>query len=192
MRFERVPSIVANIEETTPEPHRIYFIATSTPSADWSAPVTSIVDKGDTWAKRINRGLRSTLEPTLFLGADDVLFHPGWLTSALGMLDGVVAVNDLHNPKGTLALVSREYANLGTIDGQRGIAHEGYRHNFVDDELFGTAQFRGRFTYCREAVVEHLHPCAGKAEDDETYRLGRESWEADEALHKARCALWTR
>jgi hypothetical protein len=38
------------------------------------------------------------------------------------------------------------------------------------------------------SVVEHMHPIAGKAPDDEVYRQGRESVQADQELFAKRLA----
>jgi hypothetical protein len=150
---------------------------------------------GGTWGGRLNKLFGCTTEPYLFLGADDVRFHPGWLDAAIATMeqvDGVVAVNDLWNPRGTLALVSRRYLleEGGTVDDSGAIIHEGYRHCYSETELFETAQSRGRFAYCAEAVVEHLHPAAGKAVDDAVYQLGTAAFEADQALYLSRRHLW--
>jgi hypothetical protein len=49
----------------------------------------------------------------------------------------------------------------------------------------------GRGDYLAESVVEHLHPVAGKADDDEVYRLGFASLDADTALYQSRRHLWS-
>ena len=192
MRPAKLTPLVENIAEVTPEPHTVYFIATPELAHAAHLPDSAqvILDDGASWAKRINLGYRETSEPYLFLGADDILFHPGWLAAALAVMDeGVVIVNDLHNPHGTMALVARTYADRGTIDGP-GLLHEGYRHNYVDGELFGTARSRGRLVECPESVVEHLHPAAGKAQDDWVYEIGRAAWDDDTALYNRRHHLW--
>lgn len=197
MRPAKLAPLLANITEATPEPHTVYFIATPelAHAADRMGDLTGahpILDEGGSWAKRINLGYRETTEPYLFLGAEDVLFHPGWLSAALAVMDdGVVVVNDLHNPHGTMALVARSYADLGTIDGESGILHEGYRHNYPDTECWGTAHHRGRLARCPESIVEHLHHEAGKAEIDEVYRIGLAAWHEDTTVYNSRLHLWT-
>lgn len=153
------------------------------------------LDGGGTWAQRINLAYYRLGAPYLFTGADDIRFHEGWLDAALAVMrrvEGVVVVDDLHNPFGTMALVSREYVEeYGTIDGD-GVVHEGYRHNYVDNELFETARYWGKLAYAPESVVEHLHPNAGKGDDDEVYRLGISSLAEDRALYDRRRLLWIR
>jgi hypothetical protein len=191
MRPRMLAPLAENIREATPEPHTVYFIATGDCAEAVNAipDVHPIYDRGGTWAERINRGVEATTEPSLFLGAEDVLFHPGWLTAALAIRSFVTVVNDLHNPAGTMALVRRGYVEFGTVDGPE-LLHDGYAHNFVDTEFFETARSRGALAYCEDSIVEHLHPAAGKALDDAVYRLGRRRLEDDRRLYEQRRPLW--
>jgi hypothetical protein len=47
----------------------------------------------------------------------------------------------------------------------------GVEQYFVDTALHSIAKATGRLVYVPDVVVEHLHPCAGKAPLDETYRV---------------------
>jgi hypothetical protein len=76
----------------------------------------------------------------------------------------------------THSLVHADYRECGTLDEPWKLLHEGYWHNFVDDELVGTAMLRGTFAMAGDAHVEHLHPNWRKAADDETYRRGMASF----------------
>lgn len=144
--------------------------------------------------KITNEGYRHTDEPWVLLGADDVRFHAGWweATESLRMADyGVIGTNDLGNPRviagnfSTHPMLSRDYIEkCGTVDGS-GILHEGYRHLYADDELIATAIVRDAWAFCRESVVEHLHPCWGKSEMDETYRLA-------DVHHQSDAETWMR
>jgi hypothetical protein len=123
--------------------------------------------RGD-YAIKINTVYRATSEPLIFLGADDLRFHPGWYEAATARLDGkvgVVGTNDLGSPRvlrgehATHSLVTREYADRhGTIDGPGQILFEGYVHEYVDDELVGTAKKRRAWVFAGDSHVEHLHP----------------------------------
>ena len=73
-------------------------------------------------------------------------------------------------------------------DGPGVVCHEGYAHWFVDDELVTAAKQRDTWTAAPHAKVEHLHPLWGLAEDDETYRLGREHIAEDKTLFEKRLA----
>lgn len=120
------------------------------------------------YARKINAGYRATTEALLFLAADDLRFHPGWYEAAVAKLTdgiGVVGTNDLGSPRvmagehATHSLVTRDYADrFGTIDGPGEILHEGYPHEWVDDELVGTAKYRGAWAMALDSHVEHLHP----------------------------------
>lgn len=165
------------------------------------------------YAKKINHGIRITDEPWIFQAGDDIRFHPGWIDAALaaardptlrpqprqGVLAParVIGTNDLCNPRvmsgrhSVHNLVHRSYVEEhGTIDEPGKLLHEGYRHNFCDDELIATARRRGEFVFARKAVVEHLHPLHTKGEMDRTYRLGQAGFDVDRRLHAMRRRLW--
>lgn len=152
------------------------------------------------WARKINHGLRETAFDWVLTGADDLRFHKGWLDKALDVhrTTGacVVGTNDRGNSRvvqglhATHNLIHRDYLECGTIDADGVVVHEGYAHNFVDDELVGTAGHWGTWAFARDAVVEHLHPDWRKGEMDDVYRLGKSSFEADRALFKRRQLLW--
>ncbi len=137
-----------------------------------------------TFPEKVNYAYSVTGEPWLFLTGDDVKFHAGWAEELLRVAAGtgalVVGSNDLANPRSEDGshsphmLISRQYiADQGASwDGRGVVCHEGYRHMFVDDEIVTVAKQRGVFAFAKDAVVEHLHPVAGKAEVDATYRLG--------------------
>lgn len=142
------------------------------------------------YARKINTAYRLTTHPLLFLAADDVHFHPGWferVASRLGDGIEVVGTNDLGNRRvmagvhSTHTLVTRNYVDTqGTIDGPGEVLHEGYAHEYVDDEFIETAKMRGAFAHATDAIVEHLHPFWEKAPTDPLYdahwqrmRMGR-------------------
>jgi hypothetical protein len=165
------------------------------------AKVLDFTDEGQpgTFAEKVNAGYRRTHEPWLFLAGDDVRFASGWLDHAQAAArDGfdVIGTNDLHNPRvtagehGTHLLIRRSYVDEqgASWDGPKVVAHEGYRHWWVDDEIVFVAKQRGTWTSAPRSVVEHLHPLWGNATDDETYRLGRSSAEQDRALFEERLA----
>lgn len=170
----------------------------------WADAGAEVIIKPDgdhpgTFAEKVNLGYLHTSEPWLFLTGDDVVFQPGWLDHAQhAARDGadVVGTNDLHNPRvisgehATHMLIRRAYVDEqgASWDGPKVLAHEGYRHWFVDDELVTVAKQRGAWVAARHARVEHRHPLWGLAEDDDTYRLGRDSAEADRELFTERLA----
>lgn len=155
--------------------------------------------RGD-YARKINEGIARTTAEHLFLAADDLAFHPGWYEAAAALLDGpigVVGTNDICNPRtmrgdhATHCLVARWYSELGTIDGQPGLLHEGYRHEYVDDELVGTAKHRRAWAFAADSIVEHLHPLASKAPMDDQYAAQGMRMRASRAEFDRRRQLWT-
>lgn len=155
------------------------------------------VGTAGTFAEKVNVGYRRTREPWLFLVGDDVKFRSGWLDHAqavAGDTFGVVGTNDLGNPRvtrgehATHLLVRRSYVDEvgASWDGPGVVAHEGYRHWFVDDEIVAAAKQRGLWTMALSSVVEHMHPLFGKAEGDEVYRLGQSFAEQDKELFERR------
>lgn len=165
----------------------------------WAAAGAQVI-VGDkvTFAKKVNLGYAKTSEPWLFLCGDDVKFHAGWLDHAQHVAESleahVVGTNDLGNPRvmagdhATHLLVRRSYVDEvgASWDGPGVVAHEGYRHWFVDDELVTAAKQRGVWQMALGSVVEHLHPFWGKGESDEVYELGNAASEQDGKLFRAR------
>jgi hypothetical protein len=153
------------------------------------------------YARKINTGYRGTWEPLMFLGADDLEFHEGWFAAVTAELRpgvGVVGTNDLGSQRvmagdhSTHSLVTREYADEhGTADEHGAILHEGYDHEYVDDELVGTAKSRGAWAFAEYARVEHLHPDWGKAPVDDLYAAQRNRMRRSRALFERRRHLWT-
>lgn len=206
-RAHRVVPLVESIRAATPAA-RIVFC--TTPGDD---DVVRAVDAlglerftvgryqtGD-WARKINTGYRFTSEPYLFTGADDLHFHAGWYGAALAQLGpgiGVVGTNDLGAPRvmagqhATHMLVTRAYADeFGTIDGPGAIAAECYPHEYTDDEIVGTARYRGAWAFAVDSHVEHLHPDWGKAPTDDMYRGQRDRMRRGRRLFQIRQRRWT-
>lgn len=185
-------------------PAEVLFIIGTEDDAVWDAcpghRTLEVVRKcrGD-YAAKINAGTRATSEPWLFLGACDIRFHRGWWDACMNAAETgaqVIGTNDLANPRtasgdlSTHTLISREYAARPTIDGKPGPLFEGYRHEYVDDELRGTAISRGVWTHAADAIVEHLHPATGKSDWDDSYRGQETRMRADRRLMTQRRRLW--
>lgn len=186
---------------------RVYPIAHSddTETIDaWDKAGATAVCTGParTFAEKVNHAAGLTTEPWLFLAGDDVRFLPGWLDHAqhVARTQGatVVGTNDLGNPRVTAGhhathlLIARSYVDTVGVswDGPGIVAHEGYRHQFVDDEIVTAAKQRGVWAMAIGSRVEHLHPDWDKAADDEVYRLGRSSQDTDRTLFRERCATF--
>lgn len=201
-RAGQVERLVSSLKAST-DRARPLFVCTSNDVevldavAGYDHLVVKPAERGD-YAHKINLGVEASGEPLIFTGAIDLHFHPGWLEAAEWMLEGlteVVGTNDLTNPRtasghSTHTLVNREYAGRGLIDGRPGLLCEDYIHEFVDDEMIGTARKRGVYAHAVDAVVEHLHPMAGKADWDDTYRAMNARMRADRSLFNRRRQLW--
>lgn len=213
-RPHRVRPLLEDIEQATPGPHTVVFIAST-----YDHPtMLAVLDVGGCpnvavrlleddhrqhgeWARKINLGYRTTTEPLMLLCGDDVHFHEHWhdVISAVAECKawGVLGTNDLGNPRvmdgthSTHPVVARWYADEhGTIDGPGALVVEHYDHNYVDDELIGTARFRRQWAFCGNAHIEHMHPNWGKGQRDAVYDLGRRNFSADQALYRQRRQLW--
>jgi glycosyltransferase involved in cell wall biosynthesis len=154
------------------------------------------------YAKKINHGFASTASDWVFLAADDLRFHPGWFPAAetAATLSGkrVVGTQDLGNSRvlrgehSTHTLVHRTYVDeYGTIDEPGKILHEGYPHEFVDDECIETAKARDEFVFAHDSIVEHLHPLWGKAPTDRIYDAHRKRMNQGRRIYIKRKRLWT-
>lgn len=204
-RPHRVVPLLESIAAATLEPHRVLFIADEGDSAE----LTAIEEAGAeyialkppvNYAAKINAGASFAADPFVFLGADDLNFHPGWFEAALARMSEAVAVvgtNDLCNPRviagehATHFLVRRDYLDQGTIDEPGKLLHEGYPHEWVDNEFIETAKHRGAYAHAFDSVVEHLHPMVGKAPMDELYAGQGQRMAAGRRVYRSRRHLWT-
>lgn len=206
-RPHRVEPLLTTIVATAPDARTLFLVSPGDHDVhraiDAAGAERLTVDgpyPGD-YARKINAGYRATREPLLFLAADDLAFHPQWFeqaTSRLGPGIGVVGTNDLGSPRvitgqhATHSLVTRAYADeFGTIDQPGAILHEGYPHEFVDDELVETAKHRGAWAFARFSHVEHLHPAWGKAPVDKLYLGQRRRMDKGRRIYQERRHLWT-
>jgi len=157
-----------------------------------------VLVRNGTFAQKVNAGFRETSAPWVFLAGDDVRFRPGWLDHVqhvgVKYQAAVVGTNDLVNPRvlrgehATHMAIRRDYVveHGASWDGPGVVCHEGYHHWFVDDEIVTVAKSRQTFQMALGSEVEHIHPMAGKAENDDIYDLGAARSKEDEELFKAR------
>lgn len=215
-RPHRVRPVYQSAISNTPDARIVFVVSADDPpvvaecttllgehQGDASCVVLRVPWQGGTtgdYARKINWAYERTSEPFLFLGADDLAFHPGWYEAARAHLDhaGVVGTNDLGNERvmrgehATHSLVARAYVDRwGTIDEPRKVLHEGYVHEFVDDEFVGTARHRNLWAFAADSIVEHLHPHWGKAPTDELYEAQAARMRRSRVLYQRRRRLWT-
>lgn len=201
-RPHNVAPLLAAIASSTPKPYRVLWVC-DPGDVDEHAAIAEhdgwMIAPGGSYASKINVGCRLTDEELVLFAADDIRPHPGWLAAARErLIDGVqvVGLNDLierpARPRhATHFLLTRHAAGLPCLDGAPGPLHEGYSHWRTDDELIATATHRGMYAYAPDAIVEHLHPMTGGADDDDTYRKGRANARRDGKLFYRRSVLWT-
>lgn len=206
-RPHRVEPLLASLDETTGHDCWPLFLVSPHDEEEIAAVEATGVDMlqvdwaaGGDYARKMNAGFAHTETPFVFLAADDLRFRPDWAERAIATWEatgaGVVGTNDLGNSRvisgehATHSLVERAYGQLGTIDDPGRLLHEGYWHNFVDDELVGTAKHRGAYAAAGDSVVEHLHPNWGKSERDGTYLLAEAHFEADRLHFDRRRPSW--
>jgi glycosyltransferase involved in cell wall biosynthesis len=197
-RPHRVDPVMDSIRKATPDA-QVLFLCDPDDQEENVAVLNRIdadfIAPGGNYAEKINLGVELVQRPYIFLGADDLDFHPGWYELARSRIKGkieVVGVNDLCSVRvragrhATHFLMTRAYATRGQIDGNKGPLCEMYLHNCTDDELVATATIREAIVFETEAIVEHLHPDNGKAPWDAIYAKGRGAIRADRRLHRTR------
>jgi hypothetical protein len=207
-RPHRVAPLLDSIEAATPTAD-VLFVCDPDDHAEIEAIDEEVRRRGEryldytlldgNYAAKVNHGVRMTSAQYFFTGADDLDFKPGWFEAALAVIEpdiGLVGTQDLCNARviagehATHFLMTREYAERPCIDGSPGPLFEGYEHEFVDDELIGTARKRGAYAFAGDAVVEHLHPDAGKAPRDALYDAQGERMARSRPLFAKRRKLW--
>ena len=179
-----------------------YFVCDPDDEAEQAAVAaeggTVLIHDGDhgTFAVKANYGYRNTTEPWILLIGDDVCFRPGWYDRAIraaGDRFHLVGTNDLSGINRELAthpLIRRTWVDThgASWDGPGVIAHEGYRHCFVDNEWTAVAQQAGVYVQAPDAVIEHFHPLFGKAVTDKVYQQGQSNYDRDKRLWEKRAS----
>lgn len=203
-RPQNVVPVMASAKANTVVPYRMTFLVHPDDreelNALFKAGARYIRSPEHSYPYKINLGASLSTCEFFFLGADDVRFHPGWDTSAIDRYHetgcAVIGTRDLGNPTvergrhSTHTLIHRSYLSQGTIDEPGKLLHEGYAHQWCDTEMISTAQKRGQWTFCRESVVEHLHPFWHKGPMDHVYEIGLSTSAEDMRLFQQRRHLW--
>jgi glycosyltransferase involved in cell wall biosynthesis len=205
-RPHRVEPLLSDIKAATPQNHRILFIA----DVDDNEEITALeqagadyitVDQPRNYAAKINAGYHATNETLVFSGADDLHFHSNWLPRASMRITSqihVVGTNDLGNESvmrgehSTHTLFTRHYIETesGVVDAANTVLHEGYPHDYCDNEFIETAKSRGRYVMAFDSVVEHMHWVWGKGTIDDVYRKAMSMSSVGRALFERRRRLW--
>jgi hypothetical protein len=156
------------------------------------------LDSGDDmrFVKRIQHMYENTDEEWFLTGADDISFKNGWLSGVLKLMEkySVISFDDQCNPNlpGTNFLIRRDYIEKysGVMDAPNTVFHQGYFHNFCDNELVAVASKRGKFVKS-ELIISHNHPTIGKSKWDKVYEMAQQRFESDAAIFHSREILWS-
>lgn len=117
-----------------------------------------------------------------FLG-DDTLPHDGWYPQIMKALyaqeNSIVYGNDLIHGQG---LPTSVFMDSNIVKKLGYMAPPNQKQLFVDNYWKALGEALGTLTYVPEAIIEHLHPIAGKAPSDASYVLSNsfERWKHDE------------
>ena len=210
-RPQNAATVAASILGTAPKAH-ILFLCSEGDDDELNAVRKTGCDcfivpwapgRGD-FARKHNEGFRQAFaagSEWYFVGADDLTFHDGWYEQCLEAHAKtgacVIGTKDLGNKRtmngwhATHFLVSTDYLECGTVDEDGKLFHEGYHHEFCDDECVATARMRRTYAGSM-AIAEHDHPDWGKAEWDTTYRKAQANRAADQALYNSRRHMFSR
>lgn len=183
-RVGNIPGLAESLKATTGLARLILVVDDEDHAVELKEYGETIICPGS-FAVKINHAYRWTAEndpgPWFQVVGDDCRFHPGWLDHqqhVARLYDAkVIGSNDLANDRvvrgehATHWMIDRAYVDEqgASWDGPGVVAHEGYRHWYVDDEIVHAARQREVFQPALGAVIEHFHPIVGKAPSDEVY-----------------------
>lgn len=201
-RGARIKGVIDNIATTTQLPYTIYFICEPHDTDTISKIPTDIPyvkmilnTYPHTYVSAINHGYRSTKEPYIFCGSDDIEFTKGWDKEAskyfgkygfIGVVDSwTITKTGVH---ASHFFVSREYIQKysGVFDEKDVIYSSQYQHLNCDIETEQTAMCRGEFVMSKKSIVEHKHWCTQNAQMDQTYMRGMECQGPDGKTYEKR------
>ncbi len=155
-----------------------------------------LAETGESYACKVNWAFQFVTTPWVFICGDDVIFDPEWFKPIRYIINRQPEIRVIGVPDGSGStadfaphfLLAADYVTErgASWDGPGVVCHEGYRHNYVDNEIIDVAKKRGVWHLCRTSLVEHLHPAWRKGEWDEVYKIGVDSAPADAALYERR------
>jgi hypothetical protein len=144
-----------------------------------------VADRRERFGPTLNRialDLASEYRYLYWQGDDHVPQTLGWDERYRQKLDelgvGIVYGNDLvmgSSIATQLAMTSNIVRALGYA------VPEGFIHLYIDNYFMELAKAIGKLVYLPDVIVQHMHPCAGQAEEDQTYREANspENWSND-------------
>jgi len=198
-RSQRLKQTIDSIRSTTPE----VDILVICPRDDFDS-IELAGENVYVFTDRINQSFPHRIKKLYGLsdadwfltGADDIIFHEGWLDEAKKYMDysHVISFQDLCNPHlpGTNFLIRRKYIEEfgATIDEKPGeIFWTGYTHNYCDNEIVFVATWRRAFYQC-DGIIEHFHPTIQKASWDRMYQIAKDAEFEDARKFHERIGIW--
>jgi len=121
------------------------------------------------------------------LGADDIVWHDGWLEAAIEFTDfDVIGLNDLQTNIDDYAphYMASYWFCEGVNDGW--MIPPVYKTWWFDREICERAKAIGQYAPAWNAVLEHRHPDWKTAPMDDTYREAWPHHDKDKAVYLAR------
>jgi hypothetical protein len=148
-----------------------------------------VLAEGGNAVQKWNAGAAASYADWFVLGADDLLFRPGWLDVALATdKGGYVGLRTQGSGAPEYAehyMASRAFC-IKHLGGCLVIPH--YLSQYLDVEAWARAQRAGVAVSTAEIVAEHRHWANGGAPFDATYQLSRNVVANDDAMFLARRA----
>jgi hypothetical protein len=209
-RPQNAAKVAHSLRVTSPKV-RLMFICSASDTEQYAACAATHADvtiadwepgRGD-FAKKIELGYRSTQEPWIFQGADDISFEKGWDEAVLRCANAseglVIGTHDGGNPSvkrgnhSTHTLIARSYCDDpgASFDGPGTVFSTAYDHQSVDVELIWLAKKRGVWAFCEDAKVIHHHPFWDRSvPSDATYKKGLAGGRKDIHLFQQRLRRW--
>jgi len=203
-RSNRLEKVVKNIHDNTVTPHTIYFI-TEAEDTESSKEIARLKEKEitvttGTYVAAINTAYRSTKEPFLLLGSDDIVFTKEWDTKMLKVMEdqaiGIVGHTDewaisKTGKHGSHLLVRRSYIETqsGVTDEKNTIYSSKYKHIMCDIETEQTSMMRNAFAMS-DAFISHTHWYIKTAPMDSTYQRALDVADKDRETYAGRRSMF--
>lgn len=206
-RPNKLQQVADNIKEATRGDYSLYWCVESFDKESIKAAKKTgakvIINRGKPcYADALQTVYENTKEQIFFWGNDDFLFLKDWDAEPMKMMNenneiGVLGVRD-GNPNtrfSTISFIRRSYIEeqSGVIDMPNRVLYP-YHHNYVDDELTGTAKKRGVWAYCTTPCIHHQHHSfkwLGDFPHDKTYAKNDANFAKDSETYYSRVHLWS-
>ncbi len=138
-----------------------------------------------------NLGAADATGDLLVVGADDLWWGDGWLHEALEQMalteTCFCGLNDMMWNGWDNASTHWAITRQGIIDHCGGcLMPPCYKTTFVDNEINHRIKRAGQYTWCAQAMVDHMHFSIGKSEKDKCYRTMTLHFYNDKRIYERR------